>query len=96
MNKTKIIKIQSLRRFTGNSTKNLQKPCAQRKIPHPEIRRNPHISRITKKAVNQFAMQINRLFSIKDKPLSKDISKQTEFHFAVSEQALADNRSINK
>ena len=48
-----------LRRFTGNSIKNLQKPCAQRKTPNPEIRRNPRTSSITKKAVNQFVMQIN-------------------------------------
>ena len=54
-------KMHSLHRFTGNSAKNLQKPCSQRKIPHPEISRNPRNSRIGKKAVNQFATQINWL-----------------------------------
>ena len=49
-----------------------------------------------KKAINQFATQINWLVSIRDELLSKDISKQTEFHFTVSEQALADNRSTSK
>ena len=45
-------------RFTGNSTKNLQKTCIQRKTPQPEISQNPRNSRIGKKAVNQFATQI--------------------------------------
>ena len=74
----------------------MKKPCAQRKTSLSEIRQNPCTSRITKKVVNQFATQVNWLVSIRDKLLSKDISKQTEFRFAVSEQALADNRSINK
>ena len=52
-------KMHSLHRFTGNSTKNLQKPCAQTKTLYPEISRNPRNSRIRKKAVNQFATQIN-------------------------------------
>ena len=52
-------KMHSLHKFTGNSTKNLQKPGAQRKTPHPEINRNSRNSRIGKKAVNQFATQIN-------------------------------------
>ena len=85
-----------LRRFTGNSTKNLQKSCTQRKTPNPEIRRNPRTSRITKKAVNQFVTQINWLVPIRDELLSKYILKKTEFRFAVSEQALADKTSINK
>ena len=38
INKMKIIKMHSLRRFTGNSTNNLQKLCAQRKTPDAEIR----------------------------------------------------------
>ena len=40
-------------------SKNLQRPCAQQKIPHPEIRQNPLTLRITKTAINQFATQIN-------------------------------------
>ena len=83
--------MHSLRRFRGNSTKTLQKLCAQQKSPYSEIRQNPHTSCITKKAVNQFATQINLLVSIRDELLSKDISKQTEFRFAISEQTLADN-----
>ena len=81
---------------TGNSNKNLQKLCAQQKIAQPEIRQNPHTSSIIKKSVNQSATQINWLVSIRNKLLSKDISKQTEFCFVVSEQALVDDKSINK
>ena len=68
----------------------------QQKPPHPKIRWNPCTSCITKKSVNRFAAQINWLVSRRDELLAKGISKQTEFRFLVSEQALADNRSINK
>ena len=85
-----------LRRFTSNSTKNQQKPYPQWKTPNPEIRRNPRTSCITKKVVNQFVTQINWLVSIRDELLSNYILKKTELRFAVSEQALADKRSINK
>ena len=40
----------------GQLDQNLQKPRAQREIPHPEIRRNRRTSRIRKK-VNQFTTQ---------------------------------------
>ena len=50
----------------------------------------------TNRAPNRFATQINRLLSLRDELLSKVISKQSEFRFAVAEQTLADNRSINK
>ena len=48
-----------MRKKKKNSTKNLQKPCVQRKTPHPEISQNSRNSRIGKKAVNQFATQIS-------------------------------------
>ena len=88
MNKVK--KMHNLRKVTGNWTKNLQKLGAQQKTPHPEIRRNPRTSRMTKKkTVNQLATQFSWLVSIRDEILTKDISKQSEFRFVVSKQALA-------
>ena len=67
-----------------------------KKFPTQKIKRNPLASRITKTAVNQFMTLNNWLVFIRNELLSKDISKQIEFHFAASEQAHADNRSVNK
>lgn len=89
-------KTHILCRFTNNSPENPQKPRAQRKPHHQDIRQNLRTSRITKKLVDWFWTQIIWHVSIKDELLSKGILKQTEFPFAVSEQALTENRSINK
>ena len=89
-------KTHILCRFTDKWPKNLQKPRAQRRTHHQDIRQNLRTSRITKKPVDRFWTQIIWNVSIKDELLSKGISKQIEFRFVVSEQALTENRSINK
>ena len=67
MNKVK--KMHNLRKVTGNWTKNLQKLGAQRKTPHPEIRRNPRTSRMTKKKNSEptcNAIQLTRFYKRRD------------------------------
>ena len=51
-------------------------------------------TRMIKKLVNRFATQTTWLVSRRDGLQPKGISKQTEFCFAVFEQALVDNRRI--
>ena len=66
------------------------------KIPALQAVYLPAKTRITQRPVKWFAIKISWLISIRDELPLKDISEQTQFRFAVLEQAPTDNRNTNK